>query len=655
MMRWKNLLLIAVASVVYVDSGVAQQTIMVKPTSTTDKRLSAELSLVKQTNGVFMGLAPDNTAAVNIDDSELPRAMTSAGPAGITKGGDYEARNLLVTYKAGSNLAAGTLRAAGLALVKPYKAGSFVIVKPEGGVTAAEIDALLNDPAVAHVEPDYILSVPPDEFGGEVFSAEVATTATPNDTLYSDLWGMPNIHADNVWNTLQDAPNVIVAVIDSGVDYKHPDLAANMWKSASGKVGFDAFEDDDDPMDENGHGTHCAGTIAGVGNNGLGVVGVAWKTRVMALRFLGPTGSGNSSDAIKCIDWAVENGAHILSNSWGGGGFSQNLKDAIDRAESKGVLFIAAAGNNGTSDNDVTPHYPSSYASKNIIAVGAIDVADARASFSSFGKNSVDIGAPGVDITSTIPDEKYASFNGTSMATPHVAGAAVLTWAKTFTSPKQDVTQMKTVRDLILTNARKVAALEDRWGHAVVKGGVLDIQFLVGPPPPPSAGCCPIVAAGQFNYGDVKTKGKQTIVSVTIKLAVESDVHMTANTSVQTEKPGSLTIGFSDQSADHMWLTSIRWVESTADNQWVNCGSTASVKLAAGTHVLRWNVWGDEDSESKFDSGSFLVQAHPRSSTSAAASKVQDVRADGPIPTEDAQGNKGITMPRFGRIHARQR
>jgi thermitase len=641
-----------IACALMISAGHAEQTIIIKPAVSSDDRLSPELSLVLEMKGEFLGLTKDNRTAIKLDDSQLPRAMAAGGPAKIAKAGDYQSRSLLIRYAKGAQVAKTTLAAAGLMPDGGSDEGSFLVGRPEGGVTAEQLGALLNDKAVTHIEPDFILSLPPNETGAEVVSAEVATLQTPNDTLFPLLWGMKNIHAPKGWDSITDAPEIIVAVIDSGVDYNHKDLAGNMWKSSAGNVGRDFFEDDDDPMDENSHGTHCAGTIAGVGNNGLGVAGVAWQTKIMALRFLGPNGSGSTSDAIACIDWAVDQGAHILSNSWGGGGFSQNLKDAIDRAESQGVLFIAAAGNSGTN-NDVAPHFPSNYDNLNIISVAAIDDADSAASFSCFGQQTVDIGAPGVDITSSIPDHKYASFNGTSMATPHVAGAAVLTWAKTFTTPLQDVTQMQTVRDLILKNARQVNALSDSWGHsapAFIKGGVLDIAFLdgTGPTPPPtptpSPACCPVIAAAQFNFGEVTTEGQQTIIDVKLKLSAASDVHISANTSVQTAQPGPFSIGFSDQAADHMWVPSLRWVQPGTDDEWVNCGSTVHVKLPAGTHLLRWNIWADDDTEVKFDSGSMLIQAYPHVMSSTIAA-VEGATFGRPKVTTDTHGNAGITKP----------
>ncbi|MCG2681595.1 MAG: S8 family serine peptidase, partial [Kiritimatiellae bacterium] len=265
--------------------------------------------------------------------------------------------------------------------------------------------------------------------------------ATPNDPRYSELWGMNNtgqtggtadadIDAPEAWNINTGSAGNIVAVIDSGLDYTHPDLAANVWVNAAEQAGsagvdddgngyvddiygIDAAYSDTDPMDVDGHGTHCAGTIGAVGNNNLGVVGVNWNVKILGLKFLDDTGSGWDSDAIECIEYAIDKKVNYAQNivainaSWGGGGFNQILKDAIDAAGTAGIVFCAAAGNAGTN-NDTTPHYPSSYNSPSIIAVASTDHNDVIASSSCYGATSVDLGAPGVGILSTIPPSYVA-------------------------------------------------------------------------------------------------------------------------------------------------------------------------------------------------------------------------------------------------------
>ncbi len=264
----------------------------------------------------------------------------------------------------------------------------------------------------------------------------VEALGVPNDPLYSQLWGMAKIEAPDAWDIHTGSSDIVVAVVDTGVDYTHRDLAANMWVNeaelhgtagvdddGNGYVddiyGYDFINNDSNPWDDAGHGTHCSGTIAGVGNNGLDVVGVCWNARIMALKFLGAGGSGSTSDAISAFYYAVENGADVTSNSWGGGGYEQSMKDAIDYAYSQGVVMVAAAGNAGNT----THQYPAYY--DHMISVAATDSSDRKASFSTYG-NWVDIAAPGVSILSLKPGGGTATMSGTSMACPHVAGASAL-------------------------------------------------------------------------------------------------------------------------------------------------------------------------------------------------------------------------------------
>lgn len=295
-----------------------------------------------------------------------------------------------------------------------------------------------------YVEPDGIMS----------------TQAEPTDSAFAEglLWGLKNtgaggglagadIDAVRAWDITTGSTDVIVGVIDTGVRYTHQDLKTQMWVNpgeipGNGKdddgdgvvddvYGFNGVEDSGDPMDDNGHGTHVAGTIGASANDAGGHVGVAWKVRIMALKFLSSGGGGSTSDAVECIDYAVKHGARILSNSWGGGGYSQSLADAVSRAEAKGVLFVAAAGNSSL-DTDLSPNYPSTLPNQNIVAVAAVDSADAKASFSNYGATTVHLGAPGVAIHSTWyeSDSYYNQISGTSMATPHVSGVAALLLAK---------------------------------------------------------------------------------------------------------------------------------------------------------------------------------------------------------------------------------
>ena len=285
--------------------------------------------------------------------------------------------------------------------------------------------ALSEDPAVEYVEPDYIRR----------------SSVLPNDPEWRNQYALQKIKAPQAWEKTKGSPSVIVAVIDTGIDYNHKDLQGNIWinpgeiannrkdDDGNGYVddvyGWDFCNNDNNPMDGNKHGTHVAGTIAAASNNNLQVAGVAWNTKLVALKFLSDRGWGSVSDAIDAVAYCTAMDFPISNNSWGGGGSSRAMKEAIDRAGQNGHLFCAAAGNSG-SNNDSRPHYPSSYLSPNVLAVAASDSADRLAYFTCYGKTSVDMAAPGVSILNLAPNNGLAKLSGTSMATPHVAGAAAL-------------------------------------------------------------------------------------------------------------------------------------------------------------------------------------------------------------------------------------
>lgn len=288
----------------------------------------------------------------------------------------------------------------------------------------------------------------------------------PNDPEMVKLWGMQNtgqldvqdpsksgktgvpgvdIGAEQAWKIHTGTKSIVVAVIDTGIQYTHPDLKDNMWVNTAEErgvkgvdddgngyvddiYGYDFSNKDGDPMDDNQHGTHCAGTIGARGNNNTGVVGVNWETRLMAVKFLSGSGSGELADAVSAIDYATQMGAHVLSNSWGGGGFDQSLFDAINRSYQKGRLFVAAAGNDGL-DSDRYEFFPAEYNVPNVMSIAALTNQGTLAYFSNYGANSVDIAAPGFNIYSTTIGGRYEYLSGTSMATPHVAGIAALLWS----------------------------------------------------------------------------------------------------------------------------------------------------------------------------------------------------------------------------------
>ncbi|MEK7728400.1 MAG: S8 family peptidase [candidate division KSB1 bacterium] len=295
---------------------------------------------------------------------------------------------------------------------------------------------------VEYAEPNYRLY------------AIAAPPVFPNDADFSQLYGMHqsndnDIDAPEAWELTTGSSNIIVGVIDTGIDYDHEDLKANIWinpgESGGGKENNNIDDDNNgykddyrgwnfiyktnDPYDDNDHGTHCSGTVGGVGNNGKGVAGVNWTVKLMALKFLGSDGSGGTAEAAEAIVYATDNGAKVLSNSWGGGEASQVLRDAIQYAHDRGVLFIAASGND-SKNTDTSSNYPSNYEVPNVVSVAANDNGDNISSFSNYGRRTVDLSAPGSNIYSTRPLSRYQRLSGTSMATPHVAGAAALVMSR---------------------------------------------------------------------------------------------------------------------------------------------------------------------------------------------------------------------------------
>jgi subtilisin family serine protease len=287
----------------------------------------------------------------------------------------------------------------------------------------------------------------------------------PNDTFYYRLWGMNKIRAPEAWNNYTGNYKVVVGVVDSGVDYSHPDLYYNMWNNPNmpGARGRNFYNEDYDPMDYTGHGTHVAGTIGAVGNNSLGVTGVCWNINIAALKI------GNrfcsASAAIRAISYANEINIPILNLSWGSRSYCPFIKFAT--ANFNG-LFIASAGNDGTN-NDISPVFPASFECKNIISVAATSQDDTLAPFSNYGAVSVHLAAPGADIFSTSLSGGYDYMSGTSMAAPHVAGAAALLKAY-----RPDLPALK-LKDIILSSVDKRPELAGK----VLTGGILNISKMI--------------------------------------------------------------------------------------------------------------------------------------------------------------------------------
>lgn len=414
--------------------------------------------------------------------------------AGLAAGRDHVAGEMIVAFKPQATAAAkakalASVGAQGIGLIRAASAregqGDVQLMRlPSAVALSRAIDVLSADAAIDYAEPNWLYY-------------HEATSNDPSFTSGS-LWGMSTgfgSGAVTAWAAGHTGSNtVFIGVIDEGLMDGHEDLAANVWTNpndakdgvdndGNGYVddvhGWDFANNDSSTFDgaSDDHGTHVSGTIAGVGGNGKGVAGVVWSAQLISAKFLGRNG-GTTANAIKAVDYLTDlktrKGLNLVAtnNSWGGGGFSQALKDAIDRAGNANILFIAAAGNE-SNNNDASAGYPGSYSSANIISVAAIDKAGALASFSNYGATTVDIGAPGVAVVSTVPVSSkgkvvsgYASYSGTSMATPHVTGAAAL-YASSH--PGATAAQIKTA---ILGDAVPTASLTGK----TATGGRLNVS-----------------------------------------------------------------------------------------------------------------------------------------------------------------------------------
>ncbi|EKE77018.1 S8 family serine peptidase [Gallaecimonas xiamenensis] len=504
--------------------------------------------------------------AVQAEPKEEPvPAAASDSLLVIFKPGVDRTERLATINSAGASLR--SLDASGRDLRYKHVAGGRLakVMVPQGADRDAILKKLSQDPAIAVAEPNYTLHI----------------NATPDDPRYNDQWGLNNtgqtggtpdadIDAPEAWDISTGSHDVIVGVIDTGIDYSHPDLAGNVWTNpgeipgngidddGNGYVddvhGISSFADSGDPMDDQGHGTHVSGTIGAKTNNATGVAGVNWDVSIAACKFLDSEGYGSTADAIECLDYFTDlklnHGVNIraTNNSWGGGAYSDALKAAIETAGDAGILFVVAAGNAG-SDLDASPGYPASYDSDAVLAVASTDHNDAMSGFSSYGATTVDLGAPGSDILSTYPGGGYATASGTSMATPHVTGVAALVWS---VNPDLSIGEMK---QLLMDSGDSLPALDGKTlsGKRLNAKNALDAAdptpgFKLGVMPGSGEIVAGESASFEITVGSISDWEGDVTLSLTTDPALEG-----ASLSASTAQPGDVVTLTVDTTAETPW------------------------------------------------------------------------------------------------------
>src|SRR5437867_10036699 len=406
----------------------------------------------------------------------LPLLLTSAlaqqtRPPQASNRWRYHPSRVLVRFRGAPQFHPGS----GQARLLSQQLNLFLVDNPQDVPVPDAIAGYKRNPNVVYAEPDYQVQ---------------AIDTTPLDPMWSQQWDMTKIQAPVAWDKQTNAGDVVVAVVDTGIASNHPDLQASLWTDPVTLAhGFTCIGGTCTAggNDDYGHGTHVAGTIGAAVNNGIGIAGINWVVKLMSLKFLDSSGSGSISDAVVAFNKIAELKTHgvnirVTNNSWGGGGYTQSLKDAMAYAESLGILDVCAAGNNG-ANADVSPLYPAAYDNRGIVSVAASDSNDASAYFSNIGLASVDIAAPGVSTLSTVPTgtcslfdpSGYKLLSGTSMATPHVTGVAA---ALFHVNPSLTTNE---ARDVIL-DPGSYDALSDQRAQTTSTGGRLNFAKSIANP-----------------------------------------------------------------------------------------------------------------------------------------------------------------------------
>jgi subtilisin family serine protease len=375
-------------------------------------------------------------AKLELDSLDVRALLSVAIVSGFPRPDSPPAADrLLAKFQPGSSAAAenALLAATGTSALSQFPDGPMIVETALGVDPALALREFQQSPLIVYAEADATIHLA-DTTNTDPSVAPVY----PNNPSFGQQWGLNSpgdvdIDAPEAWAVTTGSSSTLVAVLDTGVDLTNPAFAGRLWVNPAASTartvayGWNFVNNSGNVQDNNGHGTHVTGILAAAGNNGVGVVGVNWHAQIMPLKILGADGSGTLDAAVSAVYFAADHGARVINASWGGSAPDQALDDAIQYADRKGVVFVTAAGNNGT-DNDLLPSFPASYHTSNMLVVAAVDATGALASFSNYGVQSVDLAAPGVNILSTFPRALggYAWLSGTSMATPFVSGVVSL-------------------------------------------------------------------------------------------------------------------------------------------------------------------------------------------------------------------------------------